>query len=85
MAAQIARTYLEDNFVNLCERNDFAGALVSSGAERHLNIALHLNSFLVAAFEVPLGPEHIRVFPKYVFSLEHRNPIDVHGSLTWNE
>lgn len=85
MAAQIARTYLENHLVNLRERDDFTGALISSSPERHLSIALQFRSLLFTAFEVTLGAEHVRVVPEYVFSQEHCDPVDIHGSISRNE
>lgn len=85
MAYQIARTYLKNHFVNLRERNGFTRALIPSSPERHLNSALHFDFLPVTAFEVALGTKHVRVVPKYVFSLEHRNPVDIHGSRPGNE
>lgn len=85
MAAQIARTYLENHLVNLRERNNLSRALVSSSPKRQLNSALQFDFLLVTAFEVTLGAEHVRVVPEYVFSQEHRDPVDIHGSLSGNE
>lgn len=85
MAVQIAKTYLENHLVNLRERNDFTRTLISSSPKRHLNSALQFDFLLVTAFEVTLRTEHFRVVAEYVFSQEHRNPVDIDGSLSRNE
>lgn len=65
---QDAMTYLEYHLVNLHERYHFTRALISSGAERHLNSTLHFDFLLITAFQEALGAEYFHVLSEYVLS-----------------